>query len=91
MEAKYTPGPWWIKPTSRSRLELEIEGVGASVATVYESHTTPNHEDNARLIAAAPDLLDACQIALRLIRAAGIDDRIGAHEIRSAIAKATQT
>lgn len=47
-------------------------------------------ETYARLFAAAPDLLDACKTALRLIRAAGLCDRIGTHEIQAAIAKATQ-
>ena len=54
--SEYTPGPW--------RVGIDRESVGevnppeAKIAMTREG-TTPEREANARLIAAAPDLLEA--------------------------------
>lgn len=70
MSSKHTLGPWWVRHKDHGRRvefwiacdggSLPLEGfrnatMGASVAEA---------EANARLIAAAPDLLAACEAAL---------------------------
>ncbi len=64
-EVKHTPGPWvWVKDDSGYPVtDLKSED-GGIVMQVYESHgggDMPN-KANARLIAAAPDLLEALQV-----------------------------
>ena len=73
--AGHTPGPWLIaKPKSGARLEERNDKLihtqdRKCVAEVfqYQNHNNPNvaTEANARLIAAAPDLLEAAKDALR--------------------------
>ena len=88
MKAKHTPGPWHIYP---DYAESYIEsGTGYEVCQVMTNH--PKNADtqaaNARLIAAAPELLDALQAALDDY--AGIDINLNWQETaRAAIAKAT--
>ena len=62
-QAKHTPGPWeahplefqnWLKYGAR----VGPECGGSNIAHVYAA---PETEANARLIAAAPDLLAACE------------------------------
>jgi hypothetical protein len=70
--AAHTPGPW---EASRWRvcygvLPGQRIGVICDVATNKESRT-PESEANARLIAAAPDLLAACKAAIEEFRHLG--------------------
>lgn len=71
-----TPGPWTV-----DELEWVILGsAGQHVCKLYY----PNTEANARLIATAPDLLAACELALpHLVNEESAD------AVRAAIAKAT--
>jgi hypothetical protein len=59
MITQYTPGPWESSrdavPEGYAQATVYEEATGVRVATAFES------EANARLIAAAPDLLAACQ------------------------------
>ena len=79
MDTKHTPGPWVI--SGRSTINA---GRGGWVASVSQS----NREANARLIAAAPELLEA----LRVLEAALIRDMgagySGVARCQAAIAKA---
>lgn len=78
----YTPGPWRVIP------EHEMV-VGAGDATVvYELNT---NEDDARLIAAAPELLLALDAAKWMLERDYIDDQKMAviRKCEEAIAKAT--
>lgn len=58
--SKHTPGPWSIRGPR-----------GGELATVHTLHATLEAHDiqyaNARLIASAPDLLEACDAARREI------------------------
>lgn len=72
-QAKHTPGPWQVKEYLRNepsstmpeyRIQTDVDSIaeahrlwrdGSPLATRYEV------EANARLIAAAPDLLEACK------------------------------
>ena len=60
-EAKHTPGPWTIEGTAI----LGKAGSGLTpVASIYANDDEPtvgSSEDNARLIAAAPELLEAAK------------------------------
>ena len=60
----HTPGPWKVK--SRDATRHKIVGGGGTIATIISTskHPPKVKEANARLIAAAPALLEACQFAL---------------------------
>ena len=86
MGADHTPGPWTgIHPQTIYRLHGEDDSI---IADVYES------EANARLIAAAPDLLAALQDTVQVFE--GLDRASELHEtlypvlanLRTAIAAA---
>ena len=62
MSAEHTPGPWKQNPHAS---DLII--AGRLIACVVGEHWTDEEEANARLIAAAPDLLNAAVAGLRLI------------------------
>jgi hypothetical protein len=72
MTAKYTPGPW--------RVESDTDicsAAGEFVATAHFPESTvgtAREYGNAALIAAAPELLEACTIALALVRDTWIAD-----------------
>jgi len=58
----YTPGPWTIQYSTNSlrpRFILYANRAIAATVTEEASEATPEDEANARLIAAAPDLLAA--------------------------------
>lgn len=81
METKHTPGPWsWTTDTLENRCDqtLDSETTGYSVLHCCVKPREPN----ARLIAAAPDLLEACKAALS-------DDQPYIEKCKAAIAKAT--
>lgn len=89
-DLKHTPGPWRL---SRVEVLQRIEGPdGLHIATLPFSD---RKESNARLIAAAPDLLEAARGALRELCALGggaklLDDATAdvIRELRAAISKA---
>ena len=63
MNTKHTPGPWAISrdavPAGWVQNTIRAEGSGERVATAFLA------EENAHLIAAAPDLLAALEQAVR--------------------------
>lgn len=66
--SNYTPGPWRVKPNSVGGPTVGPEGsVVADIRTYGGPHVGgrqhPQTDANARLIAAAPDLLEACRAA----------------------------
>lgn len=97
MSAKHTPGPWeverWNWPlemTGRYHRVLNHERFPTAFIPAW-SEPGPGEVDgsdearaNARLIAAAPELLEACKVALGIIGFGAEHDQISA-----AIAKAT--
>jgi len=70
-ESKHTPGPWQVtdEDVRGNDIYYRIEAEGFGMVALVDA--TPVDDDslraNARLIAAAPDLLDACKIALQAI------------------------
>lgn len=97
-EAKHTPGPWYyIKDDEWSHSVVTRHGElpdGSpnywTVASVNKRRE-PEHEANASLIAAAPDLLDALKGALNhwAVPSSICIDRPAYEKARAAIAKAT--
>ena len=96
MSAAHTPGPWAVLTNTPHfvRAMHPAEGM-VPVATVY--HFNGELAANARLIASAPELLDALELALvtidgqaELLRACGAAYGIGAtlQRASAAIAKA---
>ena len=69
-KAKHTPGPWWADFDGENTFDgVEIQQVGrlhyVPVANVPVDYTDrEEREANARLIAAAPDLLEALDEAI---------------------------
>ena len=72
--SNHTPGPW-SEPCNYSATRFEVQGDGKQVAVV-------NKIEDARLIAAAPELLEICK---QVVANGGTSD-IAA--MRAAIAKA---
>ena len=83
--AQHTPGPWKLQTPSGI-----FAPTGTVLATAYHMGTEPNNEReaNARLICAAPDLLEALE-PFTLLNPLHCPDYAGSIEIaRAAIAKA---
>ena len=81
--SKHTPttGPWQLARADTERCRVDIETVergvdlpdqGNHIAVAYWG--TPTEEANARLLAAAPELLAACNMALRFLESPGFVD-----------------
>jgi hypothetical protein len=106
-ETKPTPGPWtatdpykWLANTSRytSSIRYGATNLGTSIAEVYLGGPGALNCDaesvkaNARLIAAAPDLLEALENLVRAYRALYPDDVVSPSvaKAQAAIRKATE-
>lgn len=88
-ETKFTEGPWSVEEELGNIFVASLSG---TVAKVGPCSNTQDDEDraNARLIAAAPELLNACQAALRSLQCVneqieGLD--LPLSDIEAAIAK----
>jgi hypothetical protein len=85
---KHTPGPW---KASFTKITDVVAGNGALIAKCERLNGLVNLQANQRLIAAAPDLLEAlkrCAGALGVVSPGGRDDP-DVLAARAAIAKAT--
>ena len=73
MGAKHTPGPWRIDSKDDSHVVAGHGPATMSVAVASFSGVSPDDEDkaNARLIAAAPDLLEALEELENVLHHAG--------------------
>lgn len=70
--AKHTAGPWRVDtgPKSRGRVISVCKGFPQKpVAQATGQETVDEREANARLIAAAPDLLEALKLCIKELRA----------------------
>lgn len=73
-ETTHTPGPWWLDgPTHVVAAPVDDQFGNRSVAVTATRYDGPTNAANARLIAAAPDLL----AALRILNHMGGDERGG--------------
>jgi hypothetical protein len=67
--SKHTKGPWSISPTSNPETEFGIASNDGTIIARLDSwfdKDEPEADANARLIASAPDLLEALEALLRL-------------------------
>jgi hypothetical protein len=95
-KTNYTPAPWTVDGTTAAE-NLDVISKGGRVAMLdCDDIDADTLEANARLIAAAPDLLEALQDAEFLLRKAGqlagaMQDSFNrsAADARAAIQKAT--
>ncbi len=74
-EVKHTPGPWKINETDYSNaygIECEVNGIQHTVCTDqfcypnFKKDRDPEKLANAKLIAAAPELLEALQDIIKI-------------------------
>ena len=60
--SKHTAGPWINKETAGGHnTEIYTETGGSTIALTYHACSYEENAANANLIAAAPDLLEACK------------------------------
>ena len=74
--SEYTPGPWHVDPEDEFSFVSENQGWGG-IGFVHNepAENKPLMEmarANARLIAAAPELLEVCQKAINVLNGSGI-------------------
>ena len=89
-----TPGPWYVTGKLTRYVEARIDGgliqeVAACGPTKADGGYGPQQEANARLIAAAPDLLEALKWMVLRTEEGGYPDGKCLEEARAAIARAT--
>lgn len=82
-------GEWKVVPPSRDYPSRAM--VCADGAQIYDAPLTMETQANARLIAAAPDLLAVAEVILDDFEESGADDGELARSLRAAIAKAKGT
>ena len=85
---KHTPGPW-IKPQSGEGFTIcgpERRGIRGIICKIYS--TCEDMEANARLIAAAPELLEACRKIVREENSLSTVRQVVMESARAAIAAA---
>ena len=80
--SKHSPGPW---PTRESATHVTVTNARGD-AVFHDDKRIPGVMADARLIAAAPELLEALKV---LVENGGIGPEQMFHNARAAIAKAT--
>jgi len=88
--SKHTPGPWAAYNLARGRIlkSWRVRGPASPVCRIFGGQSSGDAEvANARLIAAAPDLLAACQSVIDSWERG--DLAAAARQCAAAIAKAT--
>jgi len=60
METKFTPGPWEIEGEGQEVVGILASGHNHFIAKL-SGWAQPQQDRNARLIASAPDLFEACE------------------------------
>jgi hypothetical protein len=96
MKTNHTPGPWNVEENSSPPLiwgnDYEKPIAEVELHRSYASYGDGEAQANAQLIAAAPELLDACMVALGILDtgtyAAAWVRHDAAKQLRAAIAKA---
>ena len=93
MNTKHTPGPWTVSPSARASTLTRIFSVNEERLVASASgpglSESGEAEANARLIAAAPELLAALQTLVQMTGNAGQLERFLDTTARAVIAKAT--
>lgn len=88
---KHTPGPWKFASDQHSDYQHAIAAEnGKHVGAAYHNHPcrmTAEEKANARLIAAAPELLEACETALTNLSPLYASDHLVIRRLTAAIKK----
>ena len=82
----HTPGPWFRRSPSRSKVWWIVREDGKRLAQVLCSHDV-NDDANAHLIASAPDLLEALK-AFLTVNSDEIADMPMSHDLARALGTA---
>lgn len=88
--AKHTPGPWAFNPSGPTTGAAIMGPDGELIGSAF-GRPISKSQANARLMASAPELLEACKMSLRFLEAAYplIKDRSDFEApLKSVIAKA---
>jgi hypothetical protein len=91
--SKHTPGPWFVPKENAGSAATSVWARGGDVRVADCNSgciALPGRQCDARLIAAAPELLEACKDALRDLIADGHEHYRVAGTLIAAIAKAEQ-
>lgn len=95
MSGKHTPGPWTVVRELRQEDECICDMLNCGWVIPRQGTKLANWDDDARLISAAPDLLDALECLKRELILSDVDmDYIESHfrpwinKAESAVAKA---
>ena len=83
--SKHTPGPWIV--VSRGMFSPKVVDANG-LGICHTTYAPTGAEDNARLIAAAPDLLKALQYMLNVCPAIDAQGEEAHYQARAVIAKA---
>ena len=67
MEAKHTPGPWFALSGGNVTRNTGPHWAAAGIYIAQVDQKSMSCEANARLIAAAPELAEACQALISLV------------------------
>lgn len=91
----YTPGPWEAMPRNGGGFEVlakspHVPGKVQVVATINGPWVRDNYASNAKLVAAAPELLEACRQAIITLDPMDKDHFELYHILREALDKATR-
>ena len=73
MTTQHTPGPWTNDPADGALVDARVNGRLVAIAEVFHCDTDESREANARLIAAAPDLLAALEQVMGCITGDNIE------------------
>lgn len=97
--ATYTAGPWKVEPLEKYRhgysgwntftVRNSKTNICISVVGEVDRSTSPENEANAKLMAASPDLLQACEIILEAWDKKYISEA-DAEIVRRAVSKAKE-
>lgn len=91
MSVQHTPGPWKAYPIEMNHgLPYTPVAANTLLAKVYSEAfgDYEQSEANARLVAAAPDLLEALKLADAMLSGANMNANVVEQKVRAAIAKA---
>lgn len=92
MEIKHTKGEWKIDHLQNGAVNTVVKSPKKIVAKIYRNMSLYELNANAKLIAAAPDLLKALQFCQSVIKTQGMFDlseRMAFDKAAAAIKKAT--
>lgn len=97
-KTKHTPGPWKIEGPNLNHKDqfryavytnTEVKPKWICELEFYSDQGTETDKANAKLIAAAPDLLEACQWAVAFGKNGQSHDKMILSKLKEAIKKAT--